>query len=318
MNIVSIDSSIYDLLLTKDPMFHRGWITFNERKWNLKHELLFFQPDKGNSWQFYILVYYDKKNRIVVPPRNPYLPSAFICNSNKICEISSRTRAAYEKLVEYLSKEHINGPILFSPEIADMRAFIWDRFTVTPRYSYIIELNEYKENFASNLRTKINKARKAGYYCEECDNFLEIVKCLAAPESRKGFGHLLKEDDYVLLNQLMTRDNFICFVVKNAQEEIKGAWVQIYNKEGIVLAWSAGIYSDALSDGVNFLLGEFVLDFFHKEGCKKFDLVGANIPTVARMKEAWGGKLVTYYRVSRRDIKSIGREIFLYCQSLFK
>lgn len=317
MNIVSIDSSIYDLLRTKDPMFHRGWITFNERKWNLKHELLFFQSDKGNSWQFYILVYYDKKNRIVVPPRNPYLPSAFICNSNKICEINSRTRAAYEKLVEYLSKESISGPILLSPEVKDVRPFTWDEYLASPRYSYFINLDDYRQNISPSLRNKINKASRLGYYCEESKNFSEIVKCLSAPEDRKGFAHLLNEDDYRIMHMLMGRENFISFVVKNSEGEIKGVWMHIYSDD-LVLFWSAGIHSDALKDGVNFLLGDYVLNFFKERGCKVFDMVGANIYPVANMKEAWGGKLVTYYRVSRRDIKSIGREIFLYCQSLFK
>ena len=107
----------------------------------------------------------------------------------------------------------------------------------------------------------------------------------------------------------MGDEAFVAFLCRNSEGEPVGAWVRIWSPGGAVLAWSAGVKRQALKDGVNNLLGQFALDFFAAQGCTTFDFVGANIPPVAEMKEAWGGRLVQYFSVSEVSWRSVLRDI---------
>lgn len=304
----------HNLIIESDPLFHPSWIKFNEDMWEVVGKLIELKPSKGNSWILYIVVYFDCYGKIVQPPRNPYLPVYFYTSSSKLSEVLQRKREALEKLSELFQKYGLNGNVKLSPEIEDMRFFYWKKFFVKLNYTYKIDLSKFRSNYASSLKTKINKARKLGYTCEITTDFDSVCECLAAPEKRKNFSHRFSVNDMYRLYDLLGSDNLLATIVKDANQNIMGAWVQLYSSNGLALGWSAGIKTEGLKDGVNFLLGDFTLDYLCQKGCKSFDLVGANIPSIAKMKEAWGGDLIVYYTIWEPKMKNIFKEIYKwYC-----
>lgn len=292
-----------------DPLFHPAWVDFNERRWGLTAEIIELGPEKGTSWELRAILYRDKKNKYVNPPRNPHLPVGFQSSSQKLSSINRRLRVATERFVEVVQKRGVRGALNLSPVLTDVRPFQWLGLRVAPRYTYHLSIPEYREFLEPAVLNKARKALSLGYRCEVSRSFDEIQECLSAAEARKGFNHQVGAMELSELSEAMGEEAFVAFLCRDSTGIPVGAWVRIWSPGGAVLAWSAGVKGQALKDGVNNLLGQFALDFFADQGCTTFDFVGANIPPVAEMKEAWGGRLVQYFAVSEVSWRSVLKDI---------
>lgn len=288
-----------------DPLFHAGWIKFNCDYWNLTAEIIELNSEKENVWALKTIIYKNKKGEIVTPPRNPYLPVSFTSSSAAAVSYSRRRRAAYEALAEIYVQSSCKGSVVLSSCVDDVRAFTWVGFSAAPLYTYYLDIQNYKKHADARVLKHAKKAESRGYYIERTQDFNLIQKCLSASELRKGFSHAIDVEGLNLLNEYMSPDYLHCYIVKNSMHEAVGARILIVDGGNKVLAWSAGIDSSVLKDGVNHFMVEKLLDLYAKEGYKVFDFVGANIPPVAAMKEAWGGELVVYYALRQNSLRNL-------------
>jgi hypothetical protein len=301
-----------------DPLFHPGWINFNELQWGVKAEKLVFEPDKGNSWRLETIVYRNKKGKLVNPPRNPHLPVHFECTSEKPARVNRRKRMALEQLAAFYRKNRFGSSITLSPVADDLRPFTWQGMAATPRYTYHIDIANFAKLADSNVLNKSRKAKKLGYTCEITLDFQAVQECLNAPEARLGFEHRVNAAEMKRLHELVGDNNFAAFLCRDSAGRPQGAWVSLFVPNGWAMAWSAGVKSAALKDGANNLLGEYALEFLAEKGCTIFDFVGANNPPVARMKEAWGGDLVCYFTVNQRNFRYLAKEAYFTLKGFMK
>lgn len=305
-------------MTSEDPLFHPGWIEFNRQQWGLKAEVIELGPRKGTSWQLTTVLYTNRRGQLVNPPRNPHIPVHFECSSNKPSSINRRKRVALQALAERYQQYKIKGGINLSPVVNDVRPFQWKGLSATPRYTYHIGMNGYRDSIDSRVLKKASKAKTLGYYCETSNDFLAVQECLTEPENRNNFNHSVNETDLKKLNFLMGSDSFCAILAYNSEGKPAGARLLLYTEGGIAMAWSAGIKSEALKDGVNNFLGAYALEFFSNKNCKTFDFVGANIPPVAEMKEAWGGDLVCYYTIREQNIRNLARDAYFTAKRYIK
>lgn len=292
-------------MMFNDPLFHAGWIKFNCDYWNLTAEIIELNSEKENVWALKTIIYKNKKGEIVTPPRNPYLPVIFSSSSTAPASYSRRRRAAYEGLAAVYDQSNCKGSLVLSSDVEDVRAFTWEGFSVAPLYTYHLDIQSYKKQADARVLKHARKAESKGYYIERTQDFDLVQKCLTASEQRKGFSHAVDAEGLKLLNEYMSSDYLHCYFVKNAMHEVVGARILIVDGGNKVLAWSAGIDSSVLKDGVNHFMVEKLLELYAKESYKIFDFVGANIPPVAAMKEAWGGELVTYYALRQNSLRNL-------------
>lgn len=292
-------------MVINDPLFHPGWIKFNCDYWNLTAETIELKSEKENVWALKTIIYKNIKGEIVTPPRNPYLPVIFSSSSAASASYNRRRKAAYEELAAVYDQSNCKGSLVLSSDVEDVRAFTWGGFSAAPLYTYYLDIQNYKKQADTRVLKHARKAESKGYYIERTQDFNLVQKCLTASEQRKGFSHAVDEEGLKLLNEYMSSDYLHCYFVKNVKHEVVGARVLIVDGENKVLAWSAGIDSSVLKDGVNHFMVEKLLDLYAKEGYKVFDFVGANIPPVAAMKEAWGGELVVYYALRQNSLRNL-------------
>lgn len=293
-----------------DPLFHPGWIAFNEEQWNLKAHPILLGPEKGTAWELSTVLYTKENGQLVMPPRNPYLPVHFECSGAKPGSRNRRMRMALNELAQLFKVKGLQSSVTLSPVVQDVRPFFWAGMTAEPRYTYHTGLTDYTGDMDSSVLKKIRKAKKLGYRCEITQDFYVVQKCLSWAESRKGFEHKIDASSLEKLSRYIGVDAFVAFLSFDQNEIPVGARISIFQSGGMALAWSAGIKTEALRDGVNNLLVEYALDYFRGRGCTVFDFVGANIPAVAEMKEAWGGELVCYYTIRQRNFRSMAREVY--------
>lgn len=293
-----------------DPLFHPGWIAFNEEQWNLKAHPILLGPEKGTAWELSSIIYTKENGQVVMPPRNPHLPVHFECSSAKPGSINRRMRIALTELASLYARRGLRSSVTLSPVVRDVRPFIWKGMGVEPRYTYYIDLIGYPEGIDSSVIKKARKSRNLHYFCEVTDDLDAAHSCLNGPELRKGFDHKVEKEGLKKLLEYMGNDSFAVFICRDKEHNPVGSRVTLFQPGGMALAWSAGVKTEALKDGVNNLLGEFALQYFQNRGCTVFDFVGANISPVAEMKEAWGGELVCYYTIRQRNFRSMAREVY--------
>jgi hypothetical protein len=301
-----------------DPLFNAGWIRFNEDKWEMRAERVILEPEKRASWRLETVLYWDRYRSLCHPARNPHLPLNFQITGQKLSAHNRRMRAAMERLAEFVCQHRIRGGgLTFSPLATDMRAFQWRGLDMAPRFTYHLDLPCCQEHIDPSALKKMRKARDMGYVCEVTVDFQAVQECLLAPERRKGFEHQVTASELGELYRLVGPSAMMAILCKNKAGEPKGARVVIYAEGGLALGWSAGVKTDALKDGVNNLLVAHTLKLLVGKDCKVFDFVGANIPSVAEMKEAWGGRLVTYYQVRPRNLRNLARNMLVTAQQIF-
>ncbi|WP_445006038.1 GNAT family N-acetyltransferase [Halomonas mongoliensis] len=297
-----------------DPLFHPGWIEFNKIYWGLNAEVLEFGPKKGTAWELKTVAYTNKKGLLVNPPRNPHIPVEFLSSSDKPSSYNRRKRLAIQELASYYARRKVKGGINLSPIVNDVRPFLWSGMEATPRFTFHINPHCYRQYIDSRTAKKSRKAIAAGYKCDITTDLDAVVSCLGESESRNDFDHQVSKEGLAILRDKMG-DNFVCFLAYDVDEKPAGARVTFYADGGMVMAWSAGVRTAALKDGVNNLLGEFVLDHFSARNCQIFDFVGANIPPVAEMKEAWGGELVCYYTIRQQSLRNLARSAYFMAKN---
>lgn len=298
-----------------DPLFDQGWIRFNELQWDLRSERVQLVPDKGNAWKLETVLYYNKKDRLVMPGRNSHLPAIFECSSTKNSGAIQYKRDAITKLAELVKEGKPKAGLTFSPVIDDVRPFQWAGFNVTPRYTFLLHLDDWQTQADKRLLRHIRKAKEQGYYCELTDDFDLLQRCLEFSEERKGFTHSVSTKNIKKLAEWMGDEKLLASICFSSDGTPVGARLTFCEPEGMAHAWSAGIQIGALRDGCNPLLFEFVANQLEQRGCNKIDLVGANIPGVAKAKASFGGELTTYYSVHRNTVRNIMKDGYMWLRS---
>lgn len=296
--------------LPQDPLFHPGWITFNEESLGLTAERKVFGPEKGTRWELETVIYRDKNGRLVHPLRNPYLPVAFHSVSDQIVKVNRRKRMAIQQLADFCSSHRIVEKLTFSPDLDDPRPFGWNGLTIEPRFTWYVALQDYWTHVDAAVRKNCNKAAALDYSCEQTTDWQAIMACLEAPENRKGFSYKLDVQSLSRLYEL-TPDHSVAFLCVDSTGKPIAGRIALYVPGGLSMGWSIGVKAEGLRNGVNALLHKHTLDWFVSRGCTRYNFAGANIPTVAEMKEAWGGRLIHYYSIHQGNLRTVLRDALI-------
>lgn len=282
------------------------WEQFNQIKWGCKTQIFQYNHPASN-FSVESLFFLNKRNKFFLPPLTPYQPISF-CPSS-IDQTYQLTRQWHQAALLMVNEMiHYGGAAGFSLpcEINDIRPFLWNGLKAAIKYTYHIKLPYSIENASTDIRNRIKKGRAQGYFSALTTDMLEVYSCLLDTETRKGFCHHLNAGDLQLAQRIFGNDCFRCYVTYSKEgEPISTNIMLVYNKQAIW--WIAGSKSDYLPHGVAPLSLFLALQDLGAKDIKKVDLVGANIPSIAKYKRHWGGELVPYYQVRVPVLKEILR-----------
>jgi lipid II:glycine glycyltransferase (peptidoglycan interpeptide bridge formation enzyme) len=202
--------------------------------------------------------------------------------------------------------------------IIDTRPFIWKKFKVIPRYTYIIDLEKSIEDIWGNLffkkRNDIRKAEKDGIVVKRSNDF-EIVNCLI---SKTFLRQKKKKYQQYYINEVFSRfandsNSFSVITFKNNKPN-SGVFC-IYDKNNVYQLFSAYDHNNKHHGAVSLSTWESIK--YSKElGLKHFDFCGSMIPRIDRNFRQYGGQLSTYYRINKAKLpleillKFYKRELF--------
>ncbi len=255
-----------------------------------------------------IAIYLEKKYGLKIVKNPPVTPcSLWITpsSSSKIFSIQSYYKSTLKELAYFL-KEKFSQKILylsFPYSITDFQPFIWEGFKVSPRYTYLLNLNvcidDIKEQMSPARRNDIRKALRDGLEIREIKTIedkktaldlvahtfkrqnkqidLDIIKKILFKflKPQNGFGYITYREEIPLATSICIYDKRTAYYILggyNSKEKHHGA--------GALSLWNCILKAK-------------------EKNLRTFDFEGSMIPNIERYFRGFGGKITPYFAIAR-------------------
>jgi hypothetical protein len=194
--------------------------------------------------------------------------------------------------------------LCLSPEIVDVRPFLWSKYGVVMNYTYIldtsVELEKIWNNLKKETRKKIKQAQSANIkivYTEDCTKIYEKLEERYIDQKIH-----LPIISYEYLTELKNYfPNNIFFKQAVIGDEIVGSEIIIrYNNKHI--DWLGGVRPE-VNYPVNELLIWNSIEQCKENNIKEMDLAGANNKQISEFKSQFNPKIVPTLIISKKNFK---------------
>ncbi len=239
---------------------------------------------------------------IKLPPYTPHCGFFYVAEGKNNSSINNFSKEIMNEVCNFFKNQNAALTILAFPfNVIDFQAFIWNKFKVTPNYTYRINLLNTEEtirlNFDSKNRTAINKAIKEGVsiHGNEVGNdhmllfFSEILKLNGA----NYYKNVLAK----ILNEFSDDTNSFCFNA-NLNGKNVGMVFCIFDKTTCYYLLGGTIKNSGVQ-GVNNLLVQHCIFKAKELGCNIFDFEGSMIKGVEKFFRGFGPQLIPYFTVNK-------------------
>lgn len=194
------------------------------------------------------------------------------------------------------------------------------RYTVRELQTFVLSLDQGPQRLWSNLksecRTAIRKARKNNVEIVEAtdkrfpDIYYEMAKDTYSKANRRP--PLSQEDYNTVWDLLRPFDRVKVLLARHESQVIAGGiFLHFADK---VYYWDGVALQRGYSLRPNNLLHWTLIEWGASNGLTHYDMLGANIPSIARFKKSFGGELRTY-TYAYKDVTLpayIGRRLYLW------
>jgi hypothetical protein len=230
---------------------------------------------------------------ISVPPVTPY---------NSLILKEKNYTGVLSEISNFLQKRYDVIKINLSPALKGIRSFQWLGFNCQPRYTYLHNLTKHQEQTLprdSSLRNKIRKAKRNQIKIKAKNDFSLFWSLYEKTFKRQKFLPPFSKNDFLYLTREYEKSGLIkMFVARNKRKKAIAARIEVEDKP-FVCDWIAGADPELLGSGGNQLLMWEILNYYSKNGYQTFDFCGADIPSVAKYKASFGGKLIQYFNIEK-------------------
>jgi hypothetical protein len=292
----------------RSPLALPGLLEFNHRKWGLQPLKVRCTEEGKDLPALEAVLYLDKRGRVRLPPRTPYLPMVFLPTPTKSVQRLTRQWLSVSNLMaNEFRRRGLRGMVAFPPEIVDVREWQWQHFTVGVRYTYYLDFPYQIEQAHSDVRRRVASAGANGFFCRRVSALDDAYQCLKETEERQGFRHGLTLNDLELARELLGEDCLRVYVCYGPSGEVASVEVALHRPGGRAVGWVAGAKTKYLKSGAPQFCNAFSMEDMESAGASGCDWVGANIPSVANQKANWGGRLVPYYAVEAPNLRVLAK-----------
>ena len=252
------------------------------------------------------MYYLNRSGRIWQPPGNVYSPVAFQTSPD-----TGRQRAyaqwaeLSQELAAQMAALKVANTVNLAPDVDDVRAWQWQGLLTNVKYTFYQDFPYELAQANQSVRSRMKKARKAGYRTRRADRLIDVFACLNETERRSGFRDPYSPTQLEMVERLLGKEHLRSYAAYGPHGEVGAAYVVLHNPGGYALAWIISTRTAHLKTGVTQLLHDHVVADLQDAGAAGFDLVGANMETVAAAKASWGPRLVPYYSVQQYGARRI-------------
>jgi len=280
------------------PLFLESWVKFNCQRWNVRPLRLEYHPHETELPSIRAICYLDKKGRIILPPRNPYLAISFQPTpAQRNYHIFRQWRAMASLLAAEVRQRGFSlFDLYLPPEIVDVRPWQWLGYRAAVRYTQYIDFPFHVKNTDQVFRKQVNKALRFGCTCNQTTQVRSAVACLEQTEARQNFRlSRFFPDELEMAQTIVGEEYYRTYVCNSPDGEVTSSLVCLHAPGARAIALFFGTKADYLNTGVARLLIQYAFQDLEKAGSIGFDFGGVSSPHIARAKEVLGGRLMPYY-----------------------
>lgn len=232
----------------------------------------------------------------VVPPLTPVTPFV-LAEAPAAHDVHARA-TPLDALVAVLGRRFHAAAFRLPPALADARPFTWAGWRAEPRYTYAGPLRPAPERLAQaggGVRKRVR--RDAGDFAlhEDAGGAAALQRLEAEAYARQGAAPPVDPARQAAwLGALLASGAARLFVLRDAAGGAAGAQAVVTDGRAAAFVSGASRPGSAMT-----VMTHLVCDRLYADGVRGLDLVGANRPSGAEFKRAFGLPLVQQFRVTR-------------------
>jgi hypothetical protein len=213
-----------------------------------------------------------------------------------------------EQLEEYI-RSKINPDSIFiatSPELTDVRPFLWSGYEAVPRFSYIGDIRDKDltwDRFNKSTRRNILKAETSGAFIEEGGEreYDLVIDWMAERYREQNMAFDLSKGYLKELYERFHPTNLRVFLCNWDGEHVGGQVVLTYKNK--YLFWLGGMRLKKEEIYPNFFLFWKLIEWGRERGLEYFDLLGANTSSISKFKSQFGFDLKVYFWLQKSNLR---------------
>ncbi|MGI8908630.1 MAG: GNAT family N-acetyltransferase [Candidatus Sumerlaeaceae bacterium] len=202
-------------------------------------------------------------------------------------------------LTRWMCERYSYQLIVNAPELQDVRLLQAAGYTVSPRFTYEMDLQfpaaEQWLRLEGHVRRHIKKAEKAAFVISSAPPGADAFSIFAETFRKHGENCPVAESFFLEIVEGEALQPYRKHLTATKDGKLISFITALHFKEVAYYA-VASTLPDHLQSGVSSLMIWRLAEMLRKDGIKKLDLVGANIPSIARFKEGFDPILRTFYQ----------------------
>lgn len=263
--------------------------------------------DKGGNLIGGFSLYKEKKLCFKIyrnPPFTPYIGPFLRMGAKNPVSILDAWKKVITTIADFIDNlSYSIVSISLNKDVRDTQPFIWNKFKVNPRYTYILTLQKNIDNLFEEMsaerRNDIRKAIRDNISVEKVKDF-EIVKLLVT----KTFHRQNKKINEYFLNKILFQfakeENSYAFVSFKNNIPISTVFC-IYDKKTAYYLLGGYDYENK-HHGAGALAVWESIKYAKSLGLKYFDFEGSMVPDIEKFFRGFGGQLTPYFRISKASL----------------
>lgn len=244
------------------------------------------------------------------PPLTPYLGVLLRKSEARYVSRISEAKKISEALAKRMKEDFSYIRFDFSLSFIDLQPFIWEGFSSSVKYTYLLDLPDLGKIWEAmdvTRRNDIRRAEKDGIYIETGVSFEETFRLVEKTFRRQGRRARSKSAAFRYNDILEPRRECKSFLARNKKGQAIAAVYLVWDKKRSYYLLG-GYDPERRHHGASAIaLWEAIKFTKEKLGLNEFDFEGTMLPEVEPFFRKFGGRLTPYYSVtwSRPYIKPI-------------
>lgn len=230
-------------------------------------------------------------------------------------------QAAVDKFIRDLGASYTY--MLTSPDILDMRPFIWAKYQVTPYYTYKIDLSTGKDNIwkklSSSLKLNIKNASRRGIKIIESQNTEDVRELHSSLKQRYAQQYLNLPLKLEYLEDLFNefKPSAIKLYLALFEGKVVGSQFCLQYKDTSI-SWCGGSRTQTNQIEANELLMWFTIEKAIQDGFKWFEIEGANTRHLCDAKSRYCPEISMYFKMKKAGfIGSLAEKAYYLMQKKY-
>lgn len=241
--------------------------------------------------------------RTVVPPFVQYTPLLLEARSP-----TDQQQWAARTVLREVKRAYAGAALHTLPGFTDTRFAGWDGWSVSPLYTYRLELSattDAEDEWSESARRAYRKHARSFSVEEDAKYVSSVIRLQGRSYERHGGQLPARESALTAVALGLAEEGMVrTFVAMTPGKQEPAAGILLLCDGDIAHYWIAG---SERGPAMTVLLGH-VFRLLAAEGFGVFDFVGANTPSIAEFKRRFGPSLSVYFRlecVSARGLRLI-------------